>query len=66
MVLERISIERAKKRLLGESLGPGDDVHIKERIPLKVFHPSVQPLIEMLKMDPKAANGLRSTPDKST
>lgn len=58
MELERIPVERPQESLLRESFRTHDDVHVEERVAFEVSHPSVQSLVEVLEVAPKASERL--------
>ena len=58
MKLERTPFERSEEGLLRESFRTGDDVHVEERVAFEVSHLSVQPLVEVLEVVPKASERL--------
>lgn len=55
---ERIPIERPQEGSLRESLRACDDVHVEERMSLEVANPSVQSIVEVFEVVPKASERL--------
>lgn len=55
MELERTPVERSQVSLHWESLCAGDDMHVKQRVALKVSHPLIQPLVEVFEVVPQAS-----------